>query len=73
MKSLQSNDTWKLVDLPPGKNTIGSRWVLKTKYNSDGSVYKYKARLVAQGFSQKQGIGYDVFAPVVKYARYVLC
>ena len=67
--SLNNNDTWDLVDLPPGKTVVGCKWVLKTKRNSDGSIEKYKARLVAQGYSQIYGIDYDeVFAPVVKYS-----
>ena len=57
-----------LVDLPAGKFVIGSKWVFKTKINPDGSLSKYKSRLVAQGYSQKQGIDYtEVFAPVVKH------
>ena len=69
INSLKKNNTWTLVNLPPGKTTIGSKWVMKTKRNADGSTNKYKARLVAKGFSQKQGIDYDeVFAPVVKYS-----
>ena len=68
MSSLQRNGTWELVDLPPGKRTIGSKWVFKTKYNADGTIDKHKARLVAQGFTQKEGIDYhEIYAPVVKY------
>ena len=68
MNSLRKNNTWELVDLPHGKSAIGSKWVFKTKLNADGTINKHKARLVAQGFKQKQGIDYDeVFAPVVKY------
>ena len=68
MKSILRNKTWELVDLPEGKNAIGSKWVFKTKMNADGSVNKYKARLVAQGFAQQHGIDYEeTFAPVVKY------
>ena len=68
MESVLKNETWELVDLPPGKNAIGSKWVFKTKMNADGSVNKYKARLVAQGYAQQHGIDYEeTFAPVVKY------
>ena len=68
MASLSKNDTWDLVDLPAGKSVIGSKWVLKTKMNPNGTINKYKGRLVAQGYSQKHGVNYDeVFAPVVKY------
>ena len=68
MDSLKKNKTWELVDLPPGKNAIGSKWVFKTKLNSNGSINKHKARCVAQGYAQQHGIDYDeTFAPVVKY------
>ena len=67
-QSLLSNDTWKLVDLPPGKNVIGCKWVFELKMNADGSISRYKARLVAQGYSQQAGLDYDeVFAPVARY------
>ena len=52
-QSLLKNDTWELVDLPPGKNVIGCKWVFKLKKNADGSISRYKARLVAQGYSQQ--------------------
>lgn len=65
--SLQSNSTWELVDAPPGRKIVGCKWVFKRKINEKGDVSKYKARLVAQGYSQKYGEDYDeVFAPVVK-------
>ena len=47
MESLISNRTWKLVDLPSGCKTIGCRWVLRKKLKPDGSIDKFKARLVA--------------------------
>ncbi|GBO07412.1 Retrovirus-related Pol polyprotein from transposon TNT 1-94 [Araneus ventricosus] len=68
MKSLQKNETWKLVTPPSGKKVIGCRWTFKAKYDSKGNIERYKARLVAQGFSQKFGTDYDeTFAPVVTY------
>ena len=65
--SLISNDTWELVPLPAGKNVVGSRWVFKVKRDANGLVDRFKARLVAQGFSQAEGIDYhEVFSPVVR-------
>lgn len=47
---------------------LTNRWVFKTKYNRDGSVNKYKARLVARGHSQHKGVDYEnIFAPVARY------
>ena len=56
--SLHSNDVWDLVELPKGRKVVGSKWVFKQKFGPDGSVERYKARLVAQGFSQKFGFDY---------------
>ena len=62
--SLIANGTWDLVDLPENKKLVGSKWVFKIKHDSNGQVDRFKARLVAQGLSQKHGIDYnDVFAP----------
>ena len=67
MQSLAQHHTWDLVNLPSGKKLIGSRWLFKVKRNADGSVNKFKARLVAQGFTQKYGIDFnETFAPVAK-------
>ena len=67
-ESLVDNHTWDLVPPPDDKNIIGSKWVFKVKRNADGTVQKFKARLVAQGYTQSPGIDYDeVFAPVVRY------
>jgi transposase InsO family protein len=64
LDAIRKNKTWDVMDLPPGKRAIGSKWVFKTKTSSDGSV-QYKARLVAQGFTQQFGTDFkDVFAPV---------
>ena len=67
MSSVQENDVWELVDLPEGRKPVGSKWVFKAKTNADGHIERYKARLVAQGFSQKFGTDYnETFSPVVR-------
>ncbi|CAN6542484.1 unnamed protein product [Malus baccata var. baccata] len=67
LQALNDNQTWSVVDLPNGKKVVGSRWIYKTKFNSNGSIEKHKARLVAQGFTQTYGIDYkETFAPVTK-------
>ena len=67
LQSLQENNVWEYESLPAGKHTVGTRWLFKRKRNSDGTT-RFKARLVAQGFSQKPGIDFhETFAPVLKY------
>ena len=67
MESLHGNDVWDLVELPKDRKAVGSKWVFKLKVGADGSVERHKARLVAQGFSQKFGADYDeTFCPVVR-------
>ena len=68
IESLRKNDVWELADLPKGRKAVGSKWVLKIKTDAEGSVGRFKARLVAQGFSQKPGIDYDeTFSPVARF------
>nr|GEV37460.1 hypothetical protein [Tanacetum cinerariifolium] len=58
---------WVLVDLPHGKRAIGTKWVFRNKKDERGIVVRNKARLVAQGYTQEEGIDYEeVFAPVVR-------
>jgi len=67
IQALHSNHTWSLVPSHPSMNVIGSRWVYKIKRHADGRIDRYKARLVARGFSQQEGIDYlETFSPVVK-------
>lgn len=63
--SLMKNKVWILVDRPEGTNIVTSRWVLKKKRKPDGRLDRYKARLVARGFSQIYGVDYnETYAPV---------
>jgi hypothetical protein len=66
--SIMKNDVWEVVPRPEGKSVVGSRWIYKIKHVADGSIEKFKARFVAKGFSQKEGVDYDeTFAPVARY------
>jgi hypothetical protein len=67
-QSIMKNDVWDIVPRPEGKSVVTSKWIYKIKYAADGSVEKYKARFVARGFSQVEGIDYEeTFAPVARY------
>lgn len=67
MNSLKKNNTWELVDYPPGKKIVGCRWVYTVKYKADGTIERFKARLVAKGYTQTYGVDYtETFAPVAK-------
>ena len=67
MDSLHGNQVWDLVELPKERKIVGSKWVFKEKLGADGTTERYKARLVAQGFSQQYGLDYDeTFSPVVR-------
>nr|GEX90501.1 hypothetical protein [Tanacetum cinerariifolium] len=63
--SIMENNTWVLYDLPPGCKPLGCKWIFKRKMKVDGSIDKFKARLVIQGFRQKEEIDYfDTYALV---------
>ena len=65
--ALKTNHTWDLVLHATPVKIVGSKWVFRIKYNSDGSVSRYKVRLVAKGFHQTHGIDHtETFSPVVK-------
>lgn len=71
----EENHTWDITDLPPGKRSINCKWVDKLKWNTDGILERYKARLVVCGNRQKEGTDFnETFAPVTKITivRYLL-
>jgi len=69
IKAFRSNHTWSLVPFHPSMNVVGSRWIYRIKRRIDGSIDRYKARLVARGFTQQEGIDYsETFSPVIKQA-----
>ena len=69
LATLKAAGTWRLEEAPPGANIIGSKWVFKAKKDAAGNIARYKARLVAQGFSQIGGVDYDdTYAPVARLA-----
>jgi hypothetical protein len=66
--SLVVSNTWSLVPLPKGRKPISCKWVFKIKHGVDGEVERYKAKLVARGFTQTFGVDYnETFAPIAKF------
>ena len=69
--SLKKNEVYEVVKLPEGSRAITSRWVYKRKMDHHGNIKTYKARLVARGFQQREGIDYiETYVAVVKPASY---
>ncbi|KAM1709738.1 hypothetical protein TB1_000224 [Malus domestica] len=67
LKALDQHKTWSITKLPQGKKAVGCKWIYKIKFNSDGSIERHKARLVARGFTQTFEVDYkETFAPVAK-------
>ncbi|WVZ80652.1 hypothetical protein U9M48_028110 [Paspalum notatum var. saurae] len=67
LETFERNHVWDLVEPPPNCRPIGTKWVFKNKQGENGMVVRNKARLVAQGYCQKEGIDYeDTFAPIAR-------
>ena len=67
LNSMANNQVWDLVELLEGFRVVGCKWVYKTKTDSSGNIERYKARLVAKCFLQKEDIDYhDTFSPISK-------
>ncbi|GKD16054.1 ribonuclease H-like domain-containing protein [Tanacetum coccineum] len=67
IEALNTNNTWTICDLPPMRKAVGSKWFWKIKYKATGEIERYKARVVAKGFSQRERFDYlETFSPVVK-------
>ena len=67
IEAIERNETWVLTTLPEGVNSIGVKWIFKTKLNENGEIDKCKARLMAKGYAQQYGIDYtEVYAPVAR-------
>ncbi|XP_058747217.1 uncharacterized mitochondrial protein AtMg00820-like [Vicia villosa] len=67
LSQFEKSKVWKLVPFPQDKTIIGTRWVFRNKLDENGKVIRNKARLVAQGYNQQEGIDYDeTYAPVAR-------
>ena len=64
---MKTNQVWEIVDPPKGCKPIGQKGILKIKHKTDGTIERYKVRLVAKGYTQHEGIDYEEkFSPIVR-------
>ncbi len=75
LNQFERNKVWNLVPRPNNCSIIGTKWIFRNKLNEHGSVTRNKARLVAQGYNQEEGIDFDeTFAPIARLeAIRILC
>ena len=67
IRALEKNGTWELIELLEGKSPVKSKWIFTIKYKANGSVDRYKAQLIAKGFTQSHKIEHqEILAPVAK-------
>ena len=69
MESMKVNQVWDSADLPHNRKAIINKWVLRIKRKADWTIERYKARLVAEGYTQQEGIDYEqIFSLIVRFA-----
>ena len=72
MDALDKNEAWDIVELPAGRKFVGRKWLFKKKFNAEGKVEKYKARLVEKGYSQVEGIDFGEIFSLVSKLNYII-
>jgi hypothetical protein len=75
MDALDKNEAWDIVEFPAGSKSFGSKWLFNKKFNAEGKLEKYKARLVEKGYSQVEGIDFgEIFSHIAKLTsiRFIL-
>ena len=71
--SILKNNTWEVVDRPPHRKPITAKWLFRIKKDAQGKTTKLKARVVARGFQQQEGVDFnEIFAPVVKWSTILI-